>query len=169
MDVVPTLEWEGETHVHIHVLGRVLGHIRVLGLDHALGPPGMPGGAILMNPRGMAGTVEGAEEGLGLVEEAEGEVVAVDIVKPLGLVLHHPVGVPDPCADGHQATNVGGMEGAGRGRLHTLFVPVVHGRDLTPVPVPVPHVLAQERAPCLTLLTRDIAGAGAGVARVLGL
>jgi len=165
---------EEETHVPIHVRAHVLGRARVLGLvpDHGLGPHGI-GGAILMSLRGMAGTVEGAEVGSGLVEEVEEEAGVVGIVKPLGLVLHHLAGVLDPHADGRQATNVAGTEGAGRGRPRTLCVPVAHGRDLTlvpvPVPVPAPHVLARGRAPCLTLPTRGTVGVGAGVARVLGL
>jgi len=83
----------------------------------------------------------------------EEEAVVVDIIKPLGLVL--------------QATGVAGTEGAERGHLHTLSVPAAHGRDLTLVLVPGPHVLTQERTPCLTLPTLDPAGAGA--ARVLDL
>jgi hypothetical protein len=116
----------------------------------------------------MAGTVEGVEVGSGLVEEVEGEVVVVDIVKVLGLVLHL-VGVLDPLADDRQATSVAGTEGAERGRLHTLCVLVAQGRDPTLAPVPVLHVLARGRAPCLTLPTRGTVGAGAGVARVLDL
>lgn len=168
-DVVTTAEEEEEPHVPIPVLalvlGRVLAHARDLGLvlDRGLGPRGITGGAIPTSLRGMA---EGVEVGLGLVEEA-GEVDVVDIAKSLGLVLHHLVGVLYPHADGRRVTNVGGTEGADRGHLHILCVPVAHERDLTLVLVPALHVLARGRVPCHTLRTRGTVGAGAGVARVL--
>jgi len=171
-DGVATVE-EGEIHAPIHVraLGRALAHVRVLGLvlDHGPAPRDIAGDAILTNLRGMAGTVEGVEVGLGLVEEVEGEVGVVDIVKPLGLVLLHLAGVLDSHADGHQATSVAGTEGAERGRLHTLCVLVAQGRDLTLALVPVLRVLVRGRAPCLTLPTRGTVGVGAGAARVLDL
>ena len=163
-DVVATVEEEGETHAPIHVraLGRALAHVRVLGLDHGLAPRDIAGDVIPTNLRGMAGTVEGVQVGLGLVG---GEVGVVDIVKTLGLVLHL-AGVPDLHADDRQATSVVGMEGAERDRLHTLCVLAAQGRDLTLALDPVLHVLARGRAPCLTLPTRGTVGAGAGVARV---
>jgi len=171
MGVAVMVEEEEEFHVLIHVrapvLGRALAHVRVLGLG--LGPRGMLGGAILMSPRGMAGTVEGVEVGLGLVEEVEGEADVVDIVNTPGLVLHHLVGVLDPRADDRQATSVADTEGAERGRLHTLCALVAHGRDLILVLVPALHVLARGHALCLTLPTRGTVGVGAGVVRVLGL
>lgn len=174
-DVAAVVEEEEEMHVlfHVHalVLGRALAHVRVLGLvpDHGLAPRGILEGAILMNLRGMGGTVEGPEVGLGLVGEVGGEPAVVDIVKSLGLVLHYLAGVLDPHADGRRATSVAGTEGAERGRLHTLCAPVAHGRDLTLVPVPALHVLARGRAPCLTLPTRGTVGVGAGVSHVLDL
>ena len=58
----------------------------------------------------MAGTVEGAEVGLGLVEEVEGEADAVDTVRNLGLVLHCLVGVLCPRADDRRATSVAGRK-----------------------------------------------------------
>jgi len=173
-DVAPTVEEEVTRvliHAHALVLGRALRRVRVLGpgLDHGPGPHGTVGGAILTSPRGMAGMVGGAEVGSELVEEAEGEAVAVDIVKALGLVLNLLVGVLAHYADGRQAMSVAGLEGVERGRLRTLCALVAHGRDLTLVHVPALHVLARERAPCLTLPTRGTVGVGAGVARVLGL
>ena len=170
------MEGEGEeTHVpiraHAPVLGRALCRIRVLGLvlDHDLAPHGIAEGAILTSLRGMAGTVEGAEVGLGLVEEVEGEVDVADTVRSRGLVLHCLAGVLCPRADGRRATSVAGTAGAERGRRRTLCVLAVHGRDLTLVLVPALHVLARGRAPCLIPPTRDTVGAGAGVARVLDL
>ena len=163
--MVVTVE-EREIHARTHV--RALAHVRVLGLDHGPALRDIAGDAILTNLRGMAGTVEGAEVGLGLVEEVEGEVGVVDIVKLLGLVLHL-AGVLDSHVDGHQATSVAGTEGAERGRLHTLCALVAHGQDLILVLVPALHVLARGRALCLTLPTRGTVGVGAGVARVLGL
>jgi len=165
MGVAATVGEEEEMHVPIHVLGRV----RVLGLvlDRGLGPHGIVGGAILTSLRGMAGTVEGEEVGLGLVEEVGGEAGVVAIVKPLGLVLHYLAEVLDPHADGRQATNVADMEGAERGRPRTLCVLAAHGRDLTLVLDPAPHVLVRGHAPCLTLPTRGTVGAGAGVDRAL--
>jgi hypothetical protein len=153
-------------HVRAHVLGRV----RVLGLVLGPGPGlhGITGDVILMNLPDMVHTVEGAEVGLGLAEEVV-EVRVVDIVKALGLVLHHVAGLLDLRADGPQVTSVEGMEDAERGPPRILFVPVAHERDLTLVLVPALHVLARGRAPCLTLLTRDTVGAGVGVARVLDL
>jgi len=167
--VVATVEAEGGSHVpiHVRVLGRALAHVRVLGLvlDHGLAPRDIAGDVIPTNLRGM---VEGVEVGLGLVEEVGGELGVVDIVKTLGLVLHL-VGVPDLHADDRQVMSVAGTEGAERGRLHTLCVLVVQGRDLTLALDPVLHVLARGRAPCLTLPTRGTVGAEAGVAHVLGL
>ena len=166
-----TVEEEGETHAPIHAHVRALGRVRVLGLvrDHGLGPRGTAEGAILMSLRGMEGTVEGAEVGLGPVGEVEGEVGVVGIVKPPGLVHHHLAGVLDPHGDDRQATNVADMDGAERGLPHTLCVLVAHGRDLTLVLVPALHVPVQGRAPCLTPPTRGTVGAGAEAARVLVL
>ena len=149
---------------HAHVLGRV----RALGpvLGRGLGLHGIAEGAILMNLPGMVDTVEGAEVGLGLVQEVD-EVPAVDIVNLLGLVLRYVAGLLGLHADGRQVTSVEVMEGAERGRLHTLCVPVAHGRDLTLVHVLALRVLARGRAPCLTLPTRNTVGAEAGVPRVL--
>ena len=172
MDVAVTVEEEEETHVRTHVrapvLGHALGRVRVLGLDHALGPPGILGDEILTSLRDMAGTVEGAEVGLGPVEEAGGEAGVADIGTTLGLVLCRLVGMLDPHADGRRVTSVAGTGGAERGRLHTLCAPVAHG-DLTLVLVPAPHVLARGRALGLTLPTRGTVGVGAGVALVLVL
>ena len=111
---------------------------------------------------------EGAEVGLGLVGEAEG-VGVVDIVKALGLVLHRVAGLLDLLAGGRQVMSVEGMEDAERGPLRILYGPVAHERGLTLVHVPALHVLARGRALCPTLPTRDTVGAGAGVARALGL
>lgn len=168
--MAPTVEEEEETHALTHapapVLGRALGRVRVLGLDRGLGPRGTAGGAILMNLRGTVDTVEGVEVGLGPVEGVEGAPDVAGTVKALGLV--RPLaGVLDPRADGRQATNVAGTEGAGRDLPRTLCVLVAHGRDLTLVLVPVLHALARGRALCLTLPTRGTVGAGAGAARVL--
>jgi len=158
--------------VLIRVRAHVLGRPRVLGLvlGHGHGLHGIAEGTILTSLPGMVDTVEGAEVGLGLVEEAGG-VGVVDIVKALGLVLHYVAGLLDLRADGRRVTSVEGTEDAGRGRLHILCVPVVHERDLTlvrvPAPhVPAPHVLARGRVPCLILPTRGTVGAGAGVALV---
>lgn len=166
--VVTVEEREIHARTHVRALGRALAHVRVLGLDHGPALRDIAGDAILTNLRGMAGTVEGAEVGLGLVEEVEGEVGVVDIVKLLGLVLHL-AGVLDSHVDGHQATSVAGTEGAEQGRLHTLCVLVAQGRDLTLALVPVLRVLVRGRAPCPTLPTRGTVGVGAGVARVLDL
>ena len=168
------VEEEEEMHVPIHVRvpGRALPHVCVLGpvLDHGLAPHDIVGDVILTNLRGMAGTVEEVGVGLELVGEVGEEVGVVGIVKALGLVLR-PAGVLDPHVDGRQATSVAATEGAELGRLHTLSVLVAHGRDLTPALVLVLHVLARGRAPCLTLPTRGIVGAGVGarVVRVLDL
>jgi len=151
--------------VLIRVRAHVLGRPRVLVLGHGHGLHGIAEGTILTSLPGMVDTVEGAEVGLGLVEEAEG-VGVVDIVKALGLVLHYVAGLLDLRADGRRVTSVEGTEDAGRGRLHILCVPVVHERDLTLVRVPAPHVLARGRVPCLILPTRGTVGAGAGVALV---
>ena len=162
------VEEEGETYAPIHA--RALGRVRVLGLvrAHGHGLRDITGGAILTSLRGMEGTVEGAEVGLGLVGEVAGEADVVGTVKPPGLV-HHLAGVPDPHGDGLQATNVVDTDGAERGLPHTLCGLVVHGRDLTLVPAL--HALVRGRAPCLTPPTRGTvgAGAGAGAARVLVL
>lgn len=169
MDVTATVGEQGEVcapfHARAPVLGRALGRAHVLGLDHGLGPHVITGDATLTSLRGMVGTVEGAGAGLVLVAEVEEEGDVVDIVEPLGLVLHL-AGV-GPHADDRQATNVAGTEGAGRGRPRTLCALVGHGRDLTLVPVL--RVLGRGRAPCLTLPTRGTVGAGAGVAPVLDL
>ena len=155
-------------HVLIHARAHVLGRVRVLGLG--LGPDlhGIAGGAILTSLPGMVDTVEGAEVGLGQAEEVE-EVHVVDIVRALGLVLHHVAGLRGLRADGRRVTSVEGTEGAERGLPHILSVPVAHERGLTLVLVPVLRVLVRGRAPCLTLPTRDTVGAGAGAARVLDL
>ena len=170
MGVAATVGEEGEScvliHVHVHVLGRALGHARVLGPNHGLGPHDTIGGATLTSPRGMVRTAEEAEEGLESVGEVAGEADVAGIVEPLGLVLHL-AGVVDPLADDRQVTNVADMEGAERGRPRILCVLAAHGQDLTLVPAP--HALGRGRAPCLTLPTRDTVGAGAGVARDLGL
>ena len=76
-----TRRWKGRKKrhcpicVHTPVLGRALCRLRVLGLvlNHDLAPRGRVGGAIITSLPGMVGTVEGAEVGLGLVEEVEGE------------------------------------------------------------------------------------------------
>lgn len=169
MDVTATVGEQGEVcapfHARAPVLGRALGRVHVLGLDHGLGPHVIAGDAILTSLQGMVGTVEGVGAGLVLVEEVEGEGDVVDTVEPLGLVLRL-VGV-GPHVDDHQATNVAGTEGAGRGRPRTLCALVGRGRDLTLVPAL--HVLDRGRAPCLTLPTRGTVGAGAGVVPVLDL
>ena len=160
-----TVEEEGETHALIHARVPVLGRVRVLGLvrDHGLGPRDIVGGAILTNLRGMVGTVEGAEVGLGPVGEVAGEADVVGIVKPPG-PAPHLAGVLDPHADGHRATNAVDTDDAEQGRPHTLCVLAAHGRDLTLVLVPALPVLARGRAPCLIPPTRGTVGAG--VARV---
>ena len=158
---------EGEMRVRTHA--HVLGHGRVPGLvqDLGLGPHCTTGGVILMNLRGMEGMAEGVEVGLGL--EGGEEVGVLGTVQVPGLVPHHPAEVLDLRVGAHQATSVAGMEDADRGRPRTPCVPAAHGRDLTLVPVPAPHVLVRGPVPCLTLLTRDTVGAGAGVVRVLDL
>lgn len=160
---------EGEMRVRTRAHVLVLGHGRVPGLvqDLGLGPHGTTEGVILMNLRGMEGMAEGVEVGLGL--EGGEEVDVLGTVRVPGPVPHHPAEALGLRVDAHQATSVAGMEDAGRGRLRTLCVPAAHGRDLILVPVPDLHVLARGRAPCLTLLTRDTVGAGAGVVRVLDL
>jgi len=167
-----TVEERGETHVPFHARGPVPGRVRVLGLvlDRGLGPQDIAGGATLTSLRGMGGTVEGAEVGLGLVGEVgeEEPVDAVGIVKPPGLAPHL-AGVLGPHADGRRATNVADTDGAERGLPHTLCVLVAHERDLTLVLVPALHALVRGRAPCLILPTRGTVGAGVGAARVLGL
>ena len=154
----------------IHARAPVLGRVRVLCLvrDHGLGLRGIAGGVILTSLRGMEGTAEEVEVGLGLVGEVGGEVDGVGIAKHPGLV-HHLAGVPDPHAGGRRATNVEDTEDAERGLPHTLCVLVAHGRDLILVPAPALHVPARGRVPCLTPPTRGTVGAGAGVARVLVL
>ena len=67
------------------------------------------------------------------------------IVNPLGLVLRNAAGLLGLRTDGRQVTSVEVTEDAEQGNLHTLCVQAAHGRDLTLV-----HVLARERAPCLT-------------------
>lgn len=170
MDAVATVGEEGETRVTIRVRAPspALAHVPVLGLvlDHGLVPRDTAGDAIPTSLRGTAGMVEGVEVGLELVEEVEGVGVA-DIVKTLGLVLF-PVGALDLHADGRRATSVAGTEGAGQGHLHTLYALVAHGRDPTLVLDPVLRVLVRGPAPCLTLPTRDTAGARAGVGAEAG-
>ena len=96
---------EEETHIPICIQAPVLGCalccLCILGLilDHNLAPCGIVGGVILTSLQGMAGTVEGVEVGLGLVEEVEGEADVVDTVQNLGLVVHCLVGVLCPHAD----------------------------------------------------------------------
>ena len=123
---------------------------------------------ILASLPGLEGTVEGVEMGLGL-EGVEEEVNVADTVKLPGPVLHHVAGVQGLHGGDHQAMSVVGMEGAGRGRPHSLCIPAGHRRDLTPVPVPALHVLGRGRAPCLILPTRGTVGAEAGVGPVLDL
>jgi hypothetical protein len=167
-DVVVMVE-EGRMCVPIHA--HVPDPVRALGLlpGRGRGPRGTAGGAILMNPRGMEGMVEGGEVGSEPAGGVEG-VDAVDTVKALGPVLHHLVEVLCLCVDARQAMSVVGTEDAERDRLHILCVLAVHERDLTPLALALAlHVLARGRAPCLTLPTRGTVGAGAGVTRVLDL
>jgi hypothetical protein len=152
--------------MRVPIRARVLDRAHALGLAHDPDPRGTAGGVTLTSLRGMAGMVEGAEVGS---EEVEGEVDVVDIVRRLGLVLHHPVGVLGFHADGRQATSVAGTEGAERGLLRTLCVLVARERDRTLVLALVLHVPARGRALCRTLPTRDTVEAGAGVAHVLDL
>lgn len=152
-------------HVRVHVLGRVRVLGPVLGRGLGLGLHGITGGVILTSLLGM---VEGAEVGSGPVGGVE-EVRVLDIVKALGLVLHHVAGLLGLHADGHRVTSVEGTGDAERGRLRILYDPVAHERDLILVHAPVPHALARGLAPCLTLPTRDSVGAEAGVVPVLDL
>ena len=165
-DVVVMVE-EGRMCVPIHAHAHVPDRVRVLGLPpgRGHGPHGTAGGAILMSPRGMEDMVEGGEVGSEPVQGEE-EVDAVDTVKALGPVLHHAE-VLGLRVDARRVMSVVGMEDAERDRLHILCVLAVHERDLTLVLAL--HVLARGRAPCLTLPTRGIVGAGAGVTRLLDL